>query len=183
MKTILWKGIIYNSLEYFNLTQADNVFVAKSKIVGTYNDNIYSVNYHLIIDSEWLIQNFHITYEVNGMEKMLQGDKIMNKWEINGQIDEDFTDFKFIDISLTPFTNTLPIKNINMPLAQENEIHVIYLDILNGSITPVKQKYIKKNDDMYRFENVPNDFEADIKIDSFGLVEFYPELFQKILEK
>ena len=53
----------------------------------------------------------------------------------------------------------------------------IYCDILAEQITPVWQKYTRLSDTAYHYENVPNDFEATIEVDEFGLVVDYPELF------
>jgi len=59
MKTIIWKGILYNSIEYFNLTRQESVFIVKSKIIGTYEDKIYAVAYDLLIDSRKIFRINH----------------------------------------------------------------------------------------------------------------------------
>lgn len=182
MKTIIWKGIIYNALEYFNLIRQENTFIVKSKIIGTYEDKIYAVDYNVLIDAEWKVQNFEIEYEVNNIKSNIIGEKIKKEWKINGFINPSYTGFDFIDISLTPFTNTLPIRNLNLDIGQEVIIDVIYINILDNYIKPVKQKYRKNADRIYRYENVPNDFEADIWVDELGLVVFYPSLFERLAE-
>jgi len=179
---IIWKGIIYNSLEYFTLTRQENIFIVKSKIIGTYEDKMYVVAYNLLIDSEWKVQNFEIEYEVNNIKKKITGEKIDNRWKMNGLINPTYTDFDFIDISLTPFTNTLPIRNLNLEIGEEQEVNVIYINILDNYTKPLKQKYRKKSERIYKYENVPNDFEADISVDEFGLVIFYPLLFERLTD-
>jgi hypothetical protein len=182
MKIIIWKGIIYNSLEYFKLKREKDTFIVKSKIIGTYEDKMYAVAYNVLIDNEWKVQNFKIEYEVNNIKKKIIGEKINNKWKMNGVINPSYTDFDFIDISLTPFTNTLPIRNLNLEIGQEQEVNVIYINILDNYVKPVKQKYRKISDRTYKYENVPNDFEADISVDELGLVIFYPLLFERLID-
>ncbi|MGJ1233947.1 MULTISPECIES: hypothetical protein [Sphingobacterium] len=46
MKILIWKGIIYNSLEYFKLTQQGGFFMVDSNIIGYYEDKIYTLKYH-----------------------------------------------------------------------------------------------------------------------------------------
>lgn len=180
MTTIIWKGILYNSLEYFQLSENGNAILAKSKIIGTHENQFYLVEYFLMIDKEWNVLSFEIEFEVNNKKKKFSGVKMNNEWVINGKIDPLYSGFEFIDISLTPFTNTLPIRKLRLSHRQEKEINVIYLNILEDYIKPVKQKYRKNSELKFRYENIPNDFEADIEVDELGLVIFYPSLFERV---
>ena len=180
MTTIIWKGILYNSLEYFQLAENENAILAKSKIIGTHENQFYLVEYFLMIDKEWNVLSFEIEFEVNNKKKKFSGVKMNNEWVINGKIDPLYSGFEFIDISLTPFTNTLPIRKLRLSHRQEKEINVIYLNILEDYIKPVKQKYRKNSELKFRYENIPNDFEADIEVDELGLVILYPSLFEKV---
>jgi hypothetical protein len=63
---------------------------------------------------------------------------------------------------------------------QSEEIQVIYLDVLGHQMKPVRQQYTRLSDTMYRYQNVPNDFEANIQVDEFGFVMDYQSLFVRI---
>jgi hypothetical protein len=82
-----------------------------------------------------------------------------------------------VDIPLTPFTNTLPINRLNLNQGQAQETHVIYCDLLEHQIKPVRQKYTCLSGTEYHYENVPNDYEVIIQVDESGLVVDYPSLF------
>src|SRR5690606_20127270 len=88
-----------------------------------------------------------------------------------------------IDIPLTPFTNTLPIRRLKLADGQSATIRVLYLDVLAERFMPVSQKYKRLSATAYHYENVPNDFEATITVDSDGLVEDYPALFVRTMKK
>ena len=64
-----------------------------------------------------------------------------------------------------------------MQTNESREINVIYFDILNDEIRSVTQRYTRLSERKYRFENVPNDFKADIEVDELGFVIDYPQLF------
>jgi len=179
MKTIIWKGILYNSLEYFTLMKSGDGFEATSKIIGTYEDKMYAVDYGILIDSDWKLLQFEVEYEVNNIRGKIAGERVDMAWKLNGAIDPRYSGIGFIDISLTPFTNTLPIRSLNLDVGQEREIDVIYIDILERHILPLKQRYRKEGDGRFRYQNVPNDFEATISVDEVGLVIFYPLLFER----
>jgi len=180
MTTVIWKGIYYNSLEYFQLSENEDAFIANSKIIGAYEDKSYLIEYILKIDKEWRVQSFEIEFEINSVKKKLFGLKKNNDWTINGNSASSFSGFAFIDISLTPFTNTLPIRNLHLNHGQEKKVNVIYIDILETDIKPARQKYRRSTDVNFRYENIPNDFEADIDVDEDGLVVFYPSLFERV---
>ncbi|MEJ5105718.1 putative glycolipid-binding domain-containing protein [Chryseobacterium sp. MYb328] len=182
MKTLIWQGIAFQSLEYFNLTEDDKNFIVESRIIGSYEGKMYTVDYQLIIDLNWNILEFIIESEVNTVKNKLTGRKLQDEWEINNVINPDFKGFPFIDISLTPFTNTLPINNLQWAENDSQEIKVIYIDILNNLIKPVTQQYTKIDKHTYHYDNLQTDFKADIVVDENGLVVNYPGLFVKIAE-
>ena len=111
-----------------------------------------------------------------------QNDK-KETWLYNGQVLPLLNGCIDVDLPLTPFTNTLPINRLRLPIGQEQLIKVIYLDLLNNSIKPVMQKYTRLSKFEYKYENVPNDFEAIIRVDESGFVIDYPGLFERIARK
>lgn len=182
MKTLIWQGIAFQSLEYFSLKENDKDILITSKIIGCYEDKIYAVDYQLTIDPKWNIQEFMIESEINTVKNRLTGKKYQNEWEINNVINPDFEGFNFIDISLTPFTNTLPINNLKLAENDTQEIKVIYIDVLNNLVKPVTQKYTRVAPYTYHYDNLQTDFKSDIVVDENGLVVNYPKLFDKIAE-
>ncbi|CAD0220789.1 putative glycolipid-binding domain-containing protein [Chryseobacterium sp. D764] len=182
MKTLIWQGILYQSLEYFNLLSDDKSYTAESKIIGCYEDKIFAVNYSILIDKNWIVQDFLIESEINTIKSKLAGKRIQDQWEINNTISPELNGCEFIDISLTPFTNTLPINNLKLQESISQKIDVLYIDILNQQIRPVQQEYTRTASHKYLYENIENDFKAEISVDEMGLVISYPELFEKIAE-
>jgi hypothetical protein len=179
MKSLIWKGILYNSTEHLQISESQEIIQVESSIIGSFQENNYVVRYRAEITKDWTVKTFHIISEVNGSVQEISGTKENSSWIINGEPDTRFTDFSFIDISLSPFTNTLPINNLGMAVGGEQEIAVIYIDILEGEIKPTRQKYCKISEATYRYENVFDDFRADIQVDEEGFVLFYSGLFER----
>ncbi|WP_126651880.1 putative glycolipid-binding domain-containing protein [Chryseobacterium aureum] len=182
MKTLIWQGIYYQSLEYFNLQSDHHNYTVESKIIGCLEDKIYSIEYKINTDKDWIVQDFLIESEINTIKRTISGKRNQNQWEINGVVNSKFNNFKFIDISLTPFTNTLPINHLKIPENNSQKIDVLYIDILKHQTRPVQQQYTRTAVNKYLYENIENDFKAEISVDESGLVSSYPELFEKIAE-
>ncbi len=180
MNSIIWEGILYDSTESLRLSTTGQRIVVDSSIIGSFESDRYVVKYNAQIGVDWKVNNFHIVFEVNGAINEIDGARNNDNWIINGRIDARFEDFCFIDISLSPFTNTLPVNNLNLPIGQGRNIGVIYVDILKGALRPVQQRYSRIADKTFRYESIPKDFQADIEVDHQGLVLFYPGLFKRV---
>jgi hypothetical protein len=175
---VLWTGREYHSIENCLVTVDKSGADIRSTILGTWQSKIYRVEYHIKTNANWETVFAEIKSRHSNKEEQvkLESDGKGN-WSRDGKKVTAFTGCIDIDIPLTPFTNTLPIKRQNLEKGKEAQINVLYIDLLEEQVRPVHQKYIRLSDTVYHYENVPNDFEADITVDDFGLVIDYPELF------
>lgn len=175
---LLWKGREYYSLENCLVDDTANGLMVRSTIVGYYEETIYRVAYIIETNKSYQTTYLEVSCWHNDTIQQFKfnGDGRGN-WERDGKTLKEFTGCIDVDIPLTPFTNTLPIKRLNLSKDQTEEIKVIYCDLLEESITPVRQKYTCISNTSYHYENVPNDFEATIQVDNSGFVIDYPSLF------
>ena len=175
---ILWTGREYYSLENCLVHSSEEGAEINSVIVGTYQSKIYRVEYQIKTNTNWETIFAEIkSRHSNKIEYLKLESDGKGNWFTNNKKVDQYNGCIDIDIPLTPFTNTLPIKRLNLTQGQEQQIRVIYIDILEGQIKPVRQKYIRRSPTEYQYENIPNDFEAKITVDDFGLVVDYPGLF------
>jgi hypothetical protein len=175
---ILWTGQEYYSLE--NCLINDTAFGKEitSTIIGEHEGKIYLVEYSIRTNQNWETIFFevfsrhsdhtqNICFESDGKGNWTHGGAPLTQFQ--GCID--------IDISLTPFTNSLPINRLKLSQQQEQEIQVIYVNLLEQQIASVRQRYRRLSETEYHYENVPKDFEATIQVDKQGFVIDYPSLF------
>jgi uncharacterized protein len=175
---LLWTGREYYSLENCLVGTTDLGFKITSTIIGYYEGKLYKVDYCIKTNHHWETLSFEINSRLSDLIKLIkfEGDGKGN-WMSEGKNLPQFKGCIDIDIPLTPFTNSLPINRLKLGQDQAREIQVIYLDLLEQRITPVWQKYVRISGLEYHYENVPNDFEANIQVDESGFVIDYPSLF------
>lgn len=181
-KYILWAGNSINSMERCMINHESNNILVTSSIIGSDQNETFIVNYELVLDLDWLTKSLTVSYESN--TKTYRYDLIQPKpgeWVVNGEKNINLDNHIDVDISLTPFTNTLPIKRLKLLSNQQEIIKVVYLNLLDGSIKGTNQKYSKLDENEYRFETVPNDFESIITVDTHGFVVEYPKLFKRLV--
>jgi hypothetical protein len=89
-----------------------------------------------------------------------------------------------VDISATPFTNTLPIRRLGMKEGESAEVVVVYVALPEIEIRTARQRYTclrrRTEGDLYRYESLSSDFTAELPVDSDGLVADYPGVFRRV---
>ena len=92
---------------------------------------------------------------------------------------------EYVDISETPFTNTLPIRRLGLSPGESAEISVAYLDATELQPWPEPQRYacVQTDSDgrLYRFVSLDGGVTVDLPLDADGLVFDYPGLFRRVL--
>jgi uncharacterized protein len=176
--TLLWTGREYYSLEHCLVKFGEGGVEISSVIVGQYHGNIYRVEYTIKTTPAWQTISCEVISRHNDVTQHHRLQRSSNEhWLLNGKEHEQFDGCTDVDIPLTPFTNTLPVNRLKLPIGTEQKIKVIYIDLLQQTLSSVHQRYVRTSKDIYHYENIPNDFEADIRTDDFGFVIDYPELF------
>lgn len=175
---LVWSGLEYGSLENCLVNTSAAGAEITSTIISSYDHKIFKINYCIKTNNKWETVFFEISSQHSNKLDVVkfEGDGKGN-WSSNGIRVEQFEGCIDIDISLTPFTNSLPINRLNLIQNQRQEIRVIYLDVLEQQMNPVWQQYTRLSDTIYHYQNIPNNFEANIEVDESGLVVDYPTLF------
>jgi uncharacterized protein len=175
---IIWTGKFYHSIEHCILTTTSGGHEIISTIIGSHEKQIYKVDYNIKTNKDWETTFVILKIQLNNSNELLTLEKKDGKWLLNNKYNGDLKNIFDIDISLTPFTNTLPINRLQLNKNERKIIEVLYFDILEKQVKPVKQIYKRLATGKYIYENYDKSFKAEIKIDKQGLVVKYPKLFE-----
>jgi hypothetical protein len=85
-----------------------------------------------------------------------------------------------VDISATPFSNTLPIRRIPLGIGQSVDIITAYIDVPGLVVSASPQRYTRLGPNRYRFDSRDADFSREITVDDEGFVVDYPGLFVRV---
>jgi len=175
---IIWTGLQYHSIEHCSWTNSANGNEIVSAIVGYYENKIYKVEYNIETNVNWETKSVTIRIKIDDAADTIILKKQDEKWILNGVPADEYNGIYDIDISLTPFTNTLPVRRLKLTGHEEQVITVIYFDILDRQIKPLKQIYTRLTAHNYKYENYDKSFTANIQTGEDGLVKDYPTLFE-----
>jgi uncharacterized protein len=184
MKTeVIWEQLVEKGLEHLVLEQ-DKAIVADSLAFGMIEDAAYRIKYQIVCDLDWRVESVRVTDLLNN--KTLAFDqRAMGIWtDEQDQPMEALKGCSEVDIMITPFTNTLPIRRLKMALHESREISVVYFSLPNLSVSRMDQRYTylsqEKDHSVYKYESLNSGFTRDIKVDAEGLVIDYPGIFKLV---
>jgi hypothetical protein len=173
-----WSG---SGLQHLVLKVGDASIVAEAAIMATEEEQRIAAQFRIECDDGWRVRE--VEAGVLGDDRRIQlSSDGAGHWRdadggplpaLDGAID--------VDLPLTPFTNTLPIRRLNLAAGQSADIVVAYILLPAFKVTADPQRYTCIDPlRRYRYESLDSDFVREIKVDGDGLVVTYPGLFRRL---
>lgn len=170
-----WRGIEVDSLERVRLRVASDGVTAESIIDSARG----RYSYELRADRDWVFRSLRLEALAGERTLTIEHDG-SGGWTVDGVERSDLTDAREIDLAVSPLTNTLPIRRLDLAVDDEDDIVTAYVSFPDLEVIPDPQRYTRLDEDLYRYESLDSDFEADITVDASGLVLDYPGLFERL---
>ena len=174
-----WSGA---GIEHLVLKKNSNEIIADAVIIGTIHDHVFAARYKILCDAQWRVKKVEINEIGSDLTSELTSDGMGNWVNGSGAPQPQLRNAIDIDISITPFTNTLPIRRLNLQQGQSQEILAVYIQLPSIVVATDRQRYTcLKSERRYLYESVDSDFTREIEVDARGLVTSYPGLFRRLL--
>jgi hypothetical protein len=170
----VWRGLEYDGLERLRLDEGG--MLRASSVVDSARGR-YA--YELTAESDWTFRRLQLEALAGERTLTVESDG-HGIWRVDGEERTDLTDAVDIDLAVTPFTNTLPIRRLGLDIDDEADITVAYVSFPDLEVTLDEQRYTRLDEDLYRYESLDSDFTRDITVDVDGFVLDYPGLFERL---
>jgi hypothetical protein len=174
-----WSG---GGLQHLELSLEGSEIHARAHVIGTDEGTLFAARYHITCDLHWRARRLDAEL-LGGHPRIVLTSDGAGHWhdqaghalpELEGAID--------VDLPITPFTNTLPIRRLGLAAGRSADLRVVYVRLTAASVTLDPQRYTCIEESRrYRYESLDSDFEAEIGVDEDGLVLDYPGLFRRIV--
>jgi uncharacterized protein len=188
MKTVRWSQQDGAGLEHLVLNADAQGAVIESVVAGERDGDAFGLVYRIECDTRWHVTR--LALRMTGGEAL----DLRCRAGANGQshalcgwIDADGAPLRAfdgcidVDLTATPFTNTLPIRRLQLEPGERHVIRVLYVDVPSLQMSAVEQAYTCIEPyRRYRYEGLDTGFSAEITVDTDGLVLDYPGLFTRV---
>ena len=185
---IIWKSVEHDGLEHIYLREQAKLIQVVSSFIGVIDQRGFQLDYVLELDRKYRMRRATLSISggkslvlISDSDHWLKGDAPTHALpEFNGCID--------IDITATPFTNTLPIRRIDWQVGQSEDLKMLYITVPELTLSVSRQRYtcLEKSAEggLFKFELIEGagstSFEALLPVDADGLVIDYPGLFKRV---
>ena len=182
LRSLLWNRRDRVSLELFQLSEAQTGIRLSGTILTVEDTQPLRVEYTVQCDRTWATRSAHIAV-VHGsvskeLELMVDDQK---RWWSDGQPVPAVEGCIDIDISLSPSTNTLPIRRLSLARGGESDVVAAWIRFPDLAIEALPQRYARTGENLYRYASDGGAFTADIEVDELGLVVRYPPLWERVV--
>jgi len=175
-----WAAEIGSGIEHLDLSVGNDGITAESVVIGDLSGSSYGLRYRLFCALDWSVRRLEI--EVIGGEKLiLAADGAGNWFSKTGALLTELRGCIDVDIAATPFTNSFPIRRLDLAEGERQELPVVYIPAPSLKPEVVHQAYTcLESGRRYLYQGLDTDFEAELTVDDDGLVHHYPGLFRRV---
>jgi uncharacterized protein len=168
-------------LEHLTLSIESGQIIARSVLIGERGGRPYGVSYVIVCDAGWVIHTLDL--ETTAGQTLFLVKDGGGRWtDQSGVHLPRFDGCIDVDLAGTPFTNTLPIRRLDLDV-RDGPVELKMLYVPFDTFAPIvdEQRYrCLACRSLYRYEAVDRSFSADLPVDADGLVTDYPALFERV---
>lgn len=178
-RTVRWRPLDAVGLEHLEIVESPTAIVANSVLIGEREGSQFGVRYEVELAPNWSFRALRLE-RMDGARLELYSDGEGN-WtngqhlslpELDGCID--------IDISGTPFTNTLPTRRTRFASGEPARFTMAWIPLDTLEPFADEQIYSLLDDSRFLYESADGSFKAELSLDADGFVAYYPTLFEQI---
>lgn len=186
MKHLMWQALYAPGYEHFrwNAEIDPDYPQGEGLVIGVEEGEPFRVQYTLITDVAWRV------VKVEAVDLLTQRRLTLHSPDVGMWTNGDGQQFPalegctMVDLTVTPFTNTLPLKTETWQAGTSREFDIVYVELPQMRVSKVRQRYtcLEISDTGSRFRYKQDDFQAEITFDEEGFVLDYPDLFKRVFK-
>jgi GNAT superfamily N-acetyltransferase len=128
------------------------------------------------VDGSW--RTSHAVVEVEGSTARVLTTDGDGTWWRDGEPAPSLTGAVDVDVEVTPLTNTLPIRRLQLAEVTDAEVRAAWVRVPGDAVEPLEQRYTDLGGGRWRYRSATG-FEAELTVDDLGLVETYGEVWRR----
>lgn len=177
-----WQDWAGTGMQHLVLHEGPEAIVAEAMVLGGDEDGrIFAARFRIECDLGWRTRRVEAGLLGTGLPLVLVGDGAGHWRDGAGAPRPDLEGAIDVDLPITPFTNTLPIRRLGLGAGNSADLGVVYIVPAEGTAVIDNQRYTCiEPRRRYRYTALDIDFVRELEVDADGLVVIYPGLFRRV---
>jgi uncharacterized protein len=180
-RAVVWKSLLIDGRDYCGLWHTAEGWLLKGTVVGVLKDQRPMLaSYEIHCDENWLTHRVQIERTMAGDVKSLSLTvETRGAWRSSGQELPALAGCDDVDLAMTPATNTVAIRRLNLQVGSSASIIAAWVKFPDLTVQPLSQRYTRLDQNTYRYASNTG-FSAEIVVDDLGFVTDYPGAWERI---
>ncbi len=177
---VRWKSLHHPGTEVSTLASTREGWRLFGRLRMRFPEGRTQVRYAIDCSPDWLPRRAEIELCCERTRRVLfiQVDPERG-WEVGGFPRRDLGRCDLLDLTATPATNTLAVRNLALDVGEGREVDVAWVLFPDLEVRPVVQRYTRLGESRYRYEGLHNGFTAEFDVDALGFVRTYPGFWER----
>ncbi len=181
-RAVLWRNVNSPGCEYCALSRAGGGWRLEGTVLLADEDRPLEVRYRVECDEGWATRTVEVDTRSGGDRRTLRlRVDAGGRWWRDGEELPAVRGCLDVDLSVTPATNTLPIRRLTLAEGAAAPVTTAWVRFPALAIEPLPQRYTRLGPDRYRYES-DTGFVTEIETDDLGLVTRYGGGWERMAE-
>ena len=180
-RVVVWKSLLLDGKDYCAFWHTAEGWLLKGTVVEVLKDGRPMLaNYEICSDERWRTRRVQVERTIGNDVKTLRlRVESRGVWHSATQELRGIQGCDDVDLAVTPATNTLPIRRLNLEIGSSESIIAAWVRFPELTVQPLSQRYTRLSKNTYHYESNTG-FSAEIVVDDLGLVTAYPGGWDRI---
>jgi uncharacterized protein len=139
-----------------------------------------AITYVLRLSATWQVRQLLLFRDLDQPDLWLGADGTGRWGEMNGAHRPDLAGCTDVDLAVTPFTNSIPIRRLTLGAGEDADVTAAMVDVDTLGVVPVRQRYRRLALRRFEYTNLDSGYSTEFDIDEYGLVHDYPAEFRRL---
>ena len=183
IRRVIWRRILDDRSfeECAVAARADGVGIA-GHVIAAQDGAPLVVRYDIGCNDRWSARSVTIEQTFGDGTRRLRLERAGDGWLVDGIHDARLDGCAEPDLGVTPSTNALAIRRLDLAVGQAAEIKCAWVKFPALSVEPSLQRYERLGDRDYRYTNVASGFTALVAVDELALPVTYESIWTRIAD-
>ena len=165
--------------ELFELEERDSDVVLSGWVVAAVEGTPCAVSYEVVADPGWVTRHVAITLASDSDRALSISHDGEGSWSVDGVPRPDLASCRDVDLGISPSTNTLPIRRLQMGVGDGAHLDAAWVRFPQMTVEVLSQRYVRIGDSSYRYSSA--NFHRNLEVDGDGVVVRYgDDLWQAV---